>query len=663
MSGDNSARKPSAGDIGRRGSHSARRKSAGSLDTAVYRTWCDKSQSFVNRERFVVFQTIGRAPVESPPHPARLTPVRQLASAGASSPRARARTSSSETWANDAASSEEGVGMRRPRTFSAHCSKVLGEQGAVQAFNPQRIYLACEFFSVCSLCFIRELVASGEPPLWQGITFDSKAVIYSEGDSGTSMYVIVRGVAEVVCKGREPRELRAHDYFGEAQALGVLTERQETVYAKTSLHALEVSCGTLTNLLRRERTQDMATDGLAAPPKPPASPTPKGSVLNPQEPTASRAPRRTQRCGSASLRFYAFAEERGHFEHLAGHLYQQLVRRHHPPGRRVPTASASTTAFAAAAPSAGNTASSVVQGHFAPAAVYGSNAGAEADEEGGGSAASAAAAPAADEAPGQSPRKLLMHQSSNLEAAGDRKKGSKRNAAATAAAAHVSGVDNPKLWRKHLEEVQLMLTEGDMSDDGNGRERFIQRLTDSIRGDMRRGYMMPADLGKVRKNLVSGNSSSQARSPVMWHGGNSIGAASGSRSDGHGRKRQDQEDESPGEEEDITGEAHLLDLRLLPPLGLMNARQKHALLQQMQRQAKLASRSQTKAAIRQRVASIVHLAGLSKMLSQKKLSANRLSAGVPQPHSPSITMSPTPGSLGSKSSCTPIPLVPVPARS
>merc|ERR1719469_423492 len=87
------------------------------------------------------------------------------------------------------------------------------------------------------------MIAAGGPAAQRGSTFDSGSIVYSQGDPGSSMFLVCRGVAE-----SGGRQLSEGHTFGEAQVLGD-PRRRETVRARTTLHVLEVRSNVLARML------------------------------------------------------------------------------------------------------------------------------------------------------------------------------------------------------------------------------------------------------------------------------------------------------------------------------------------------------------------------------------------------------------------------------
>lgn len=497
---------------------SQKRYSSARNNQQLYRAWCERSKAYTSPARHLLLEHLGRAPVEVPPHPARLTPVRRMAKksgkqlpALALHPRLQlsrasidsgsAAFSSSRPDTGDVADAANGIEatelMNGLMPFSLQCTGVMSSQTGVEAFSARKVFSACEFFDSCSLCFIRELVASGEPPLWQGISFDSGSIVYSEGEEGASMYVVVRGQAEATAKDRGSRTLGPLDYFGEAQALGVLSKRQETVNAATPLHVLEVSCSTLTDLLRRKRE---------------AEPTGRGM--------------------HDSSDVYAFKEERKYFERLADNVYQSFTRRRRRQRGRLACGGFSRDEDQELAELA-----SKLKVHLS--------------KVGGTSSTLAQAVPLPD---------------------------------AVAAPSSASALENPRAWRKRVEQAQAAM-EGDTVEDVASVLRYMKKLKASIRADLRGGYKMPVDLVQAQKDLggtgkvkvdswldmtPSEVSSSEPQTPPRCQR----------------RSRQDPMSDSSSAvpESGASETGSTIDLRLLPPFRFMNTKQKHLLLQQLERQ-------------------------------------------------------------------------------
>lgn len=289
------------------------------------------------------FAAIGcRSPWDTPRHPSRLgeltpgaaesirsTPGGHSAGIGrlwshdgeeaATDPAASATaTAAKPNSASSAASVAPRAGLRggadrpdhaqtsRPRSFSGQCAQVLGWQAPLSAFDPHEVFGSCAFFEVCSTYFIRELVAACGPAVWKGQTFGQGTTVYRKGDSGASMFVVVRGQAEAAGPGGGPGQmLGAGSFFGEAQLLGVLPVRGETIRAHRPLRLLEVTCSAFTRLLQHTSEQE----------------------------------------DSARPQFHTFSNERRHFEQLTARLFRPSERR-----RGAPRAAKERAAGAGAAP-------------------------------------------------------------------------------------------------------------------------------------------------------------------------------------------------------------------------------------------------------------------------------------------------------------------------
>mmetsp|Transcript_88324 Transcript_88324/g.248755 ORF Transcript_88324/g.248755 Transcript_88324/m.248755 type:complete len:609 (-) Transcript_88324:45-1871(-) len=258
----------------------------------------------------------GTVLLDAPLHLARLTPLRQLLhsdeqSSEVSSP--ANKDCAAEPGTEDQQKLEKGL----QRSFSRLSCSVLREQRRVAPFDALRLCLECNFFKPCSVAFVRHLIMASGKSFWQGVAYPSGSVVYAEGELGHCMYVVSRGVAELTPKDklRDPVELRAGDYFGAAQVLGVLSRRHETIVAKTSLHVLVVSSTTLSQILKRTPEDNEVGDP------------------SPASPRCSRQFRHSEEIGSYLMgKFppngvvppYVFMDERRHFERESSRIYLEL---------------------------------------------------------------------------------------------------------------------------------------------------------------------------------------------------------------------------------------------------------------------------------------------------------------------------------------------------
>lgn len=235
------------------------------------------------QSRIVTFNTVGKAPVEAPKHPARLTPVRLMTPSPAPV---------SDTAVQDITlgkKDDPNVNLQyTPRSFSRQCHHVMKDQGKVVPFDVHSIYLDCAFFKHCSHSFVRELIRAGGPQAWHGLSVPPHVNVYQEGDIGHSMFVIGRGTAASIAPdGRIKKEYGISDCFGQIQVLGVTTRRLETIRAKTTLQVFVTTQNTLTKILK----------------------------------------------GSHLLSGITFADERRHFEKESVRIYKDFLRRR-PIGKR-----------------------------------------------------------------------------------------------------------------------------------------------------------------------------------------------------------------------------------------------------------------------------------------------------------------------------------------
>lgn len=129
--------------------------------------------------------------------------------------------------------------------------------------------------------------------------------VFKSNDLGQSLFVISRGIAEIIISEWETEEIGVFGYFGDMQVLGVLNRRQETVRAKTSLHLFEVKAGVLTAMLKRSRKDELLSCG---------------STINDNDAHLNLLEKSTDvKIGQA---FYP--DERRHFESEAVRMYKEM---------------------------------------------------------------------------------------------------------------------------------------------------------------------------------------------------------------------------------------------------------------------------------------------------------------------------------------------------
>lgn len=192
--------------------------------------------------------------------------------------------------------------VRKQRSFSGRCVDILRSQVSVRMSDTAKVLRSCAFFKSCSEAFIRELVATGGPGLWRGTRLHCDAVLYEEGDVGSSMYVVARGRGTVVTNSSgvysKSREIGVGDHLGAAQLLGLFPTRHEEVSALTPMSMLEVPYNIFHQLLKTLRDTDLRVGGGS-------HPSGRGSK-------------------AASQSHYLFVEERKHFERVSAALFHDL---------------------------------------------------------------------------------------------------------------------------------------------------------------------------------------------------------------------------------------------------------------------------------------------------------------------------------------------------
>ncbi|CAE8646889.1 unnamed protein product, partial [Polarella glacialis] len=383
-----------------------------------YVGWCKNVAAVHSRpERHLVFKTAGRAPINSPPHPARLDAVQQLAQTSPAPPGG---------GLGSGADGESSPHRSLPRSFSGECCRVLVDQSLVGTFNAHKVYDECDLFRACSPGFIQQLITIGGAATWHGKTFDCGTVLYTECEAGHSMFIVVRGTIELTHRGDKAstRIMGRGECFGVAQGLGVLSERQETATARTSAHVLEVTLAVLTKLLSLMKDpEEISLRGNRA----------GASQTNMSGSRPSPPP-----C--------AFAEERRHFEHEAHRLYRQS----RPKRQRRQRVAANDR-------SAG-------EEEGADAA----NAGIEDPKDPSSSSSKTPRSPTKANGSG-SPRRRPPAMG-EADAEGE-----------VAAHVNVSCLQHPRKWRAQLQQIQSELLDGAFQDSGAARDRYKQRLNSSIR--------------------------------------------------------------------------------------------------------------------------------------------------------------------------------------
>jgi hypothetical protein len=139
---------------------------------------------------------------------------------------------------------------------------------------------------------------------WIGISKSSGDIVYEKGEAGSSMYIVARGMATVSKSLHRRHDIGPGSFFGEVQALGIDSQRQETVRAKTALHLLEVHHDSITSLLKRKKVDWYS---------------PPDCIENSEE--------QPQLQGAPPPSAMMFPEERRHFEMYRTNLFRAQCRR------------------------------------------------------------------------------------------------------------------------------------------------------------------------------------------------------------------------------------------------------------------------------------------------------------------------------------------------
>lgn len=445
----------------------------------------------------------------------------------------------------------EHAEISRPRSFSGQCAQVLGWQVPLAAFDPHEVFGSCAFFEVCSTYFIRELVAACGPAVWKGQTFGQGTTVYREGDSGASMFIVVRGEAEAAGPGGGPGQLLgAGSFFGEAQLLGVQALRGETITADRPLRLLEVTCSAFTRLLQHTSEQE----------------------------------------DSARPQLHTFSNERRHFEQLTAQLFG--ARR-----RGAPRVAKEKTTGAGAAPG---------------------------DQEGDVSATTqvhiGALHRARELGPPSTPSPRQHHRTRpriSFLASGA--------PAAPPQAQEVCGLQNPRLWREARDRMTKVLISGGLPGGALACESYHQRLSESIKDDLQKGYLVPADVARRARTNMS------AQQAIWTDRRRQQSGATPTSPQGHEGKTLFQamkiaaaKDQSrPGTSSakgalDSTvdadeGQRNMLSLQLLPGIDVMSVEQKHALAHDLeQRLLRQSSARRWKSATGVIRASSIRLLGVAR---------------------------------------------------
>lgn len=457
--------------------------------------------------------------------------------------------------------------------FSKKCSTVIAQQTSVSTFDPVRVYMSCEFFKPCSLSFVRELVAVGGLPSWRGQTLESGRVVYKEGEVGTCMYVVARGTAQAEKDGKLLRTLGKGDHFGHAQVLGVLPRRFESVTAQTSLQLLEVTLNSITRLLKRTKADSPADymlddDDSQDASSPGCSPSPGA--------TSQAAPSRTSHFLEQGTKLedavsgktgaaYVYIDERRHFEREAVRLYLELgsASRQSRGGRNASKGKRPVRSTGIGLGSPPEMAQKVQDGDDAL------------DED----------AVAVHQASSRPTARTVSKATVVAQlAAASPQAGNGGSGVTSAESVQATAMTSPKEWRAQVRRMQVVLFEGDPQDGAILREKFQHRLVESMRSDMRRGYMMPAEsVGTKRAgSSLSGSAGGKQKGRTS-----SMGLEEGAEGESTGDEHDD-DDEDDGIA--ITDCRFMLDQSLLPPLRLLSPVQKQGLLRQSQEQVIAAKR-------------------------------------------------------------------------
>eukprot|EP00931_Biecheleriopsis_adriatica_P051501 TRINITY_DN29877_c0_g1_i1.p1 TRINITY_DN29877_c0_g1~~TRINITY_DN29877_c0_g1_i1.p1 ORF type:complete len:644 (+),score=133.15 TRINITY_DN29877_c0_g1_i1:35-1933(+) len=184
-----------------------------------YKAWCQAISPHRTSPRELIFQTAGRAPLNLPPHPARLTPIRQMAKTAPpgvgftvhplATPQQMSSTAPDVGFSLSAGVTAEPVILSRdiPKDFAGECCRVVSDQNGIGVFDVHKVLHSCALFRLCSPGFLQELTATGGAPAYHGRIIESGSVLYSEGELGASMFVIVRGTVSLTCHGAKELEL------------------------------------------------------------------------------------------------------------------------------------------------------------------------------------------------------------------------------------------------------------------------------------------------------------------------------------------------------------------------------------------------------------------------------------------------------------------------
>lgn len=141
------------------------------------------------------------------------------------------------------------------RKFSRQCYDISEGQAATSILDVQKIYSHCELFDKCSSEFVRSLLTEGGESAVQGIIYDPQTDIVKQGTVGHSMYILHRGEAEVLLNETCVKVLKSGALFGEMNLLGLTATRTATVRCISICHLFEVKSSVFVDLLLRFRSE------------------------------------------------------------------------------------------------------------------------------------------------------------------------------------------------------------------------------------------------------------------------------------------------------------------------------------------------------------------------------------------------------------------------
>eukprot|EP00933_Yihiella_yeosuensis_P032619 TRINITY_DN26238_c0_g1_i1.p1 TRINITY_DN26238_c0_g1~~TRINITY_DN26238_c0_g1_i1.p1 ORF type:complete len:665 (+),score=118.58 TRINITY_DN26238_c0_g1_i1:87-1997(+) len=540
-----------------------------SFGPSLYASWVKQVGPHVSPPRQIDFSTAGRAPINTPSHPARLESVRQMAESLSQKPMPETVPSKTPSIATGLAGPSSPQGSQQlvpgeteanlqrslPRSFSGECCKIVMDQVAVTICDSHRVFQDCQPFSSCSPGFLEELVDAGGYNVSHGLSFDCGNVLYTENEAGSSMFIIVKGSVSLTGKNVEgypsPKIIGRGECFGAAEGLGVLARRQETALAKTSVHVLQVTLATLTKLLSM----------------------PKRSEAEIFSPTSDRVgSQMSERSKSRQESFWdlekvpvQYAEERTIFEREARRLYCQIKAKKMKQGSKFRrTASTDDAPEEGHEPEAPTSPTSPTEASASPR----SNS---ANQE-----LSSRKKPGALTHLGEDVDVLPSPQESNSRIQQETpSSGTVLLSPPSGARRHVTCMQHPRKWREQLQQSKDGLLFGNFPDGGVARERVLQRVNHSIRADFWKGFMLPADAASRHQRGAEAQEE-LAQSPE------------GEEFQGSNRDGEDDEDVNHGNE--------MLETSLLPALSDMSVKQKLGLIKHMQEQAKTVAAMKKQAA-------------------------------------------------------------------